>query len=158
VISRGIRALTVSFILLSFSHSLGAIALEGSWSTAQGQPVNIGHSTYTGSNRILVFTAMIENAGSRHADTVYLGNASEAMPMTRVAIDSAANHWTEMWYATDAQISTNQSSGVDSVYVVWTGSASSFNVVMGVAVYSGIDQTALAVDSGGTTRGCCRGC
>jgi len=148
------RYITTLLLILLPSLLQAAPALEGTWSTTSGVGVTeVGHSTYTGTNRILIATAVVENVTSRHADTVYLGNASEALPMTRVAIDSSTTVWGEMWYATEAQIATNQASGVDSIYFAWIGSASSEQIVVGVAVYSGIDQTELAVDSGGTFRG-----
>jgi len=140
-------AVIIFMVLSRSSHVFGAIALEGSWTTVGSSTVidSVGGITTSGSDRILVVMISTENAGTMNINTMNLGNASENIAMKRVELANQTNARCELWFATDAQLS---SFSADSIYFTWTGIASSYECIIGWATYSGVDQMVeLAQDS-----------
>ena len=135
-------------VLVSVCTSEAAVALEGSFKTiALALPDSIGIDTKTGSNRLLVVMASIENSNSPYGlSDVIIGPRASGASLVQAGKQKNSQDvaFCEIWYATESQISAMS---VDSIYFTRTGSALSSSWAISISMWSGVDQTELVTDS-----------
>ena len=128
------------------------IALEGSFKTiVAALPDSIAIDTKTGSNRLLVVTVSIENSNAGYGlSDVIIGPRAGGVSLVQSGADHTNNvSYVEIWYATESQIAAMTA---DSLFFTRTGTAGSSSWVIGISMWSGVDQTELVTDSARDSR------